>query len=358
MSAEKDEDLSNIDAVRRWQINEQIETADMLDALGASEAEIEAVAPLGALYRPNKAGQQELQNSLLIWAASLGASKDGGELVRSINWSRMLRTELCALATRYAQDSGEQSYVSLGRQAVVFFPPNHSRHGNFQQRSYTVIKSTPEWASRLSKSHAQRANALPEPYNSSACELDSCTSSDALLMNVMCYPGVVAGQIAELLGVRSDARPRFGVPGAVPLENGKTDSTELDMLIDDTIVEAKLTEASFTNKAKSVVERYAALDEVFDESALPRAATKTDGEEDIQSYQLIRNVLATAHRPNSQFRVLLDSRRPDLLREWWALHGAIRSAELRARCGFVTWQELAAASPKPLRDFLRAKYGL
>ena len=75
-------------------------------------------------------------------------------------------------------------------------------------------------------------------------------------------------------------------------------------------------------------------------------------------YQLIRNVLAVARNPGARFVVLLDGRRPDLLREWWGVYGAIRDADLRARCGFVLWQELAAVAPAPLREFLATKYGL
>jgi hypothetical protein len=35
-----------------------------------------------------------------------------------------------------------------------------------------------------------------------------------------------------------------------------------------------------------------------------------------------------------------------------------RGADLRQRCGIVLWQELAAAAPEPLREFLALKYGL
>ena len=54
----------------------------------------------------------------------------------------------------------------------------------------------------------------------------------------------------------------------------------------------------------------------------------------------------------------LDQRRPDLLLEWWKVHAAIRNANLRMRCGFRTWQQVAAVSPGPLALFLGAKYGL
>ncbi|MEO7999385.1 MAG: hypothetical protein ABI852_18180 [Gemmatimonadaceae bacterium] len=151
---------------------------------------------------------------------------------------------------------------------------------------------------------------------------------------------------------------RNGVPGVVPLRGGGVDATEVDMRIGDTNVEAKLTEASFTSKEISVVERYADLPEVFDQALLPRSTPVIGDAAEYLSYQLIRNVLSIARRPEAQFRVLLDGRRPDLHREWWRIHGAIRDGSLRARCGFVLWQELALASPAPLREFLSLKYGL
>ena len=91
----------------------------------------------------------------------------------------------------------------------------------------------------------------------------------------------------------------------------------------------------------------------------PSDEADSDADEpDYVSYQLLRNVLAIARHPHRHFRVLLDSRRPDLLREWWTIFGAIRDPAVRSRCGFVLWQELAAACPAPLQEFLVRKYGL
>jgi hypothetical protein len=269
-------------------------------------------------------------------------------------WSGKLREDLCTLAAQYTLSAGVAAYQSRGVAAVTLFPlaADKSSHGNFAPESFAAIKVNPSWRQRLDKPHTRRAKALPPPHDATACELDSCTSSDALLMNVFCYPDVVAGQIAELLGVAPGSRPGFGVPGVVPLADGRTDATELDMQIGDTSVEAKLTESDFTRRPVEHVERYAYLYEVFDADALPR-----DGD-DYLSYQLIRNVLAVARRPTARFVVLLDGRRPDLLHEWWNVHSANREPDLRRRCGFVLWQEIAAAAPAPLRRFLAKKYGL
>ena len=276
------------------------------------------------------------------------------------NWSNALRADLCARARSYADHSRLEAYTSKGSPGVVLFPSSGdgSRHGNFHPKSFAAILAEADWRARLTKPHTRRAKALPEPHNKTACELDSCTSSDALLMNVMCYPGAIAGDLAALLGVPAGTRPQFGVPGEVPLQAGSADRTELDMRLGETNVEAKLTEASFTSKPVTHVEEYADLYEVFEPAALPLADTKPGKEAEFLSYQLIRNVLAVARRPAAKFRVLLDARRPDLLREWWVLHGAIRHVALRQRCGFVLWQEVAASAPEPLRDFLVRKYGL
>ena len=275
-------------------------------------------------------------------------------------WSDALRRELCGRAAEYAASMDAPFYRSLGASGVVLFPPAAERriHGNFHPASYQAIVADPAWASRLAKPHAQRARALPSPHDTSACEMDSCTSSDALLMNIMCYPSAISGALSELLGVAAGDTPEFGVAGAVPLANGAVDSTEVDMRIGTTHFEAKLTETSFTTKAVAAVERYADLDLVFVRTAMPMAGGDGDDAASFASYQLIRNVLAVVRNPVARFVVLIDGRRPDLLHEWWRVYGAIRDAEVRARCGFVLWQELAQASPAPLREFLALKYGL
>ena len=69
-------------------------------------------------------------------------------------------------------------------------------------------------------------------------ELDACTSSDALLMNVFCYPGVF-----------KDGRFR----ARVPLANGKFDRTEVEMRLGELLIEAKLTESDFQRAPKALL---------------------------------------------------------------------------------------------------------
>jgi restriction endonuclease-like protein len=265
-----------------------------------------------------------------------------------------LLEDLSRRALAYGDSIGALSYRSNGSPGVTLFPvaADGSRHGNFLPASFAAIRAEETWADRLAKPHSRRRTALPTPHDADAGELDSCTSSDALLMNVFCLPGVMTGEMAALLSVAPGSKPSFGIPGLVQLEDGRTDATEIDMRIGDAQVEAKLTEADFTRRPVAHVERYAGLYETFDREALPR-----DGDEYL-SYQLIRNVLAVAPHPNRIFRVLLDARRPDLLHEWWRLFSAIRDADVRLRCGFVLWQEIASVAPTPLQEFLATKYGL
>ena len=268
------------------------------------------------------------------------------------NWAAKLRAELAQSAKRFANAQGVTSYESLGASPAVFFPadPDRLSHGNFIEKSYTAILANPVWGKRLEKVHSQRG-ALPENRRDGARELDSSNSSDALLMNCFCYPGAAERIFQSFLPSLPTGELEFGVAGRVPLRSGESDTTELDMRAGSVIFESKLTEADFTERPRTHVERYSSLTSVFDVTLLPQT------DEAYQGYQLIRNVLgAWAH--GYHFVLLCDGRRPDLLHEWWQVHAAIRTGDLRKRCGFLLWQEVASACPPPLREFLHAKYGM
>ena len=65
-------------------------------------------------------------------------------------------------------------------------------------------------------------------------ELECANSSDALLMNLFCYPGLTRRPgVCRLLGVDAGLRPEFGVRVQVPLANGRVDRTEVDMQLGD-----------------------------------------------------------------------------------------------------------------------------
>jgi len=270
-----------------------------------------------------------------------------------MNWAATLRSEISQKAGEYSERNNIPHYPSLGQSPTVMFEPYEggTLHGNFLPSSYKSILGDPLWSLRLKKPH-QQTKALPMEKREQANELDSSNSSDALLMNIFCNPAAIrSSSLAKLFGRGKLPRPEFGIPGRVPLSNGDTDTTEIDMRLDNIFVEAKLTEADFTAKAKPHAERYRDFEKAFEVSVLPQ------NEEEYLNYQLIRNVLAAlAH--NAEFFLICDARRPDLLRSWWNVMQCIKAAELRFRCQFVLWQEIALTGPDELRKFLEEKYGI
>ncbi len=199
--------------------------------------------------------------------------------------------------------------------------------------------------------HTQARSSLPREDRRWR-ELDSCNSSDALLMNVFCFPRTLPdGAVYDLLGVEQGGSPEFGFRARVPLANGKFDRTEVDMRLGGLLVEAKLTESDFQCAELEVVENYRDFAEVFERRSLPKFGGRYN------SYQLIRNVLA-AHHNQASFCVLLDARRTDLLEDWFAVMSSVRPVDLRLRCKVLTWQELAEVLPRKLQRFLADKYGI
>ena len=296
---------------------------------------------------------------------------------------------------------------SYGSEPVVVFSPDEcsggERHGNFFDPAYTAILKRPSWMRRLKKAHTGR-RTLPRserPW----CELDSSTSSDALLMNVFCTPGVLESPLVRsVLGVEDGADAVFGWKARVPLKSGRTDTTEVDLQWGSLLIEAKLTETDFQTRAAAVVESYRDFEEVFSPELLRRVALReqrrrqpaefaedytqeweeTEGSCDpdvaaiaheyqsglveqawnaspvipaYASYQLIRNVLA-AYAHGCSFCVVHDERRPDLREAWFSVMAAVKSAEMRARSKVLTWQEVAALLPEKLQEFRDVKYGI
>ncbi|HEY0794258.1 MAG TPA: hypothetical protein VGD64_00620 [Acidisarcina sp.] len=86
-------------------------------------------------------------------------------------------------------------------------------------------------------------------------------------------------------------------------------------------------------------------------SSLPSATAKVD------SYQLLRGVLAAHASPGARFCVLCDARRPDLIEAWHEVLRPVKIYSLRNRLLLLTWQELATTVPRDLQIFLRDKYG-
>jgi hypothetical protein len=321
-----------------------------------------------------------------------------------------LRRELRARNRMWAR--GRVHVESYGSSPVIVYAPEQTgcepgdsatgwksvRHGNFFDASYAAIALRADWMRRFDKIHAQ-GRALPKAERRWR-ELDSSMSSDALLMNIFCAPGVAESPtICGMLGVEAGSAPAFGWKARVPLASGRTDRTEVDMRWGSLLVEAKLTESDFQTRTATIVEAYRDFDAVFDRDLLPRVELRAtrrraavefteeftqeweepspDQEASIEfqqgivarareaepaeagyaGYQLIRNVLA-AYAEGCSFCVLHDERRPDLREAWFQVMAAVKSAEMRVRCKVLTWQELAALLPEDLQQFLDLKYGI
>ena len=264
-----------------------------------------------------------------------------------------LRRELCARNLAFARAGGLAHVLSYGEMPVTVYCPEAAgiRHGNFFHPSYAAILKRQDWARRLEKIHPQGHRALPRADRAWR-ELDSCMSSDALLMNVFCCPRVCSSEaVASMLGTEPSDVPDFGYKARVPLLGGKTDRTEVDMKLGTLLVEAKLTENDFQVTDRFVLESYRDFKTAFEVSDLPRS-----GDQYI-SYQLIRNVLA-AYAAGLSVCVIADVRRQDLLEAWYAIMRCVRDTKMRTRCKMLTWQELSSALPRGLQRFLEAKYGV
>lgn len=264
-----------------------------------------------------------------------------------------LRSELTDRAYQYAMaDSIPHSLGYAEKPLVCFQPFGDARHGNFQPASFRAIQGNPQWRHRLRKVHTTAKKIFPRAELGTWSELDSCVSSDALLMNIFCHPGVAKSRnVAVMLGIDVPLKPQFGFRARVPLANKKFDQTEIDMKLGNLLVEAKLTESDFQRAKKAYLLRYRDFHRVFDEALLPRAGQY------YASYQLIRNVLA-ADASQCSFCVLLDARRPDLIEAWYAVMKCVQAVDLRTACKVLTWQELSGALPASLRAFLARKYGI
>jgi hypothetical protein len=264
-----------------------------------------------------------------------------------------LKFELADRARQYASVRPFPFCLGYGDSPVVCFQAcGEAQHGNFHPASYKALQANPEWRRRLKKVHTTAKTILPRAENGNWRELDSCMSSDALLMNVFCHPEVLrSARVASMLGLEAKLNPRFGVPARVPLLNGRLDRTEVDLKIGELLVEAKLTEIDFQRAKKTSVLRYRDFRRVFEEDLLPQVGDYYN------CYQLIRNVLA-AYASQCSLCVLLDVRRPDLVDAWYTVMRSIQPVALRTACKVLTWQELSRVLPASMQAFLAVKYGI
>ena len=235
--------------------------------------------------------------------------------------------------------------------SVVYGENEAGEHGNFLPASYQRILRNAAWKARLAKVYTG-SRFMPRKADRTRRELDCANSSDALLMNIFCYPGIThRAAVCSLLGIETGLRPAFGVRPGIPLKNGAEDRSEMDLKLGQLFIEAKLTEGDFQTARSDLVQRYRDFESVFDVARLPRS------KERYRSCQLIRGALA-AYGHGASFAVLCDQRRQDLIEHCFEIMSAVTSAELRCRMSVVTWQELASAMPPKVRAFLAEKYGI
>ena len=265
-----------------------------------------------------------------------------------------LRQELCARNIWWAAKHGFLYEHTVGTlPSVLYRADENGRHGNFYPASYRRILIDPGWRRRLAKTHTTARRHLLS-HDATRCELDSCNSSDALLMNIFCHPGASSpnSTLRSFLSIGPDVRFVFGHRPRVPMTKGTVDRTEVDLCAGDLLVEAKLTEGDFQTARWELPRRYRDFDIVFDRDLLPGDASKLHG------YQLVRGILAAFADETSRYCLLCDQRRSDLIDLWFKVQSAIRRCDQRWRCILVTWQELSETLPMPLRVWLQQKYGI
>jgi hypothetical protein len=270
----------------------------------------------------------------------------------SAYYASLLRQELNERNYAWAKRKNCLHALTYGQApCVVYAPDEEGQHGNFLDASYRAVLQNETWRRRLEKVLTQGRSSLPRADRVWR-ELDSAHSSDALLMNIFCYPGVLEpSAVRSLLALDDPCIPEFGVRVRVPFKDGHADRTEVDLVLGNLLIEAKLTESSFQTAPLRLLERYRDLEEVFDCDLLPIE----DGT--VFCYQLIRGTLAAFAR-GASFCLLADARRVDLVEAWYLIMRAVRPFELRHRLKLLTWQELAEALPAELTDFLEEKYGI
>ena len=261
-----------------------------------------------------------------------------------------LRREVSARNRELASEfSHEKSYGASA--TVIYAEAEDGSHGNFLPAVYRRIAADPEWSRRLQKTYTGSA-WIARSEDRQRRELECCTSSDALLMNVFCHPRVLhRREVCSLLGISAGARAEFGVRSLLPMRGGEIDRTELDLRLGALMVESKLTEGGFGTASRDRVSRYLHVDSVFDPDAL------SWGPRGLAGYQLVRGALA-AFQSDGRYMLLWDQRRADLREQWFAVLKAIRSSEVRSRMVLLSWQELAACLPGTLQHFLSSRYGI
>ncbi|MCK9299742.1 MAG: hypothetical protein M0P23_00010 [Bacteroidales bacterium] len=249
-----------------------------------------------------------------------------------MSYSNRLKERLITNAKKLCQ---EKSFTGEERKTAFLFDDISM---SFNPDSYKNILENAEYKSRLDKVHPQASGFM---------EMQSSNSSDALLMNFFAHPRIKEWKsLRDLLLFFQSDEIEFGWN---PLFENETTKTEVDMKIGNQIFEAKLTESDFTKKDLEVVLRYANVENIIDLKPF------INENNEVINYQLIRNILA-AEKYGYKFNLLVDETRTDLIREFYRVKMAIINKDLADQCNFYTWQEIAEAVGRDLKNYITDKY--
>jgi len=260
--------------------------------------------------------------------------------------------DLIQLAHNYGNSNFGDKYIhplEKENSSIIF----NKLEFSFHLHSWNKIEKNIKYKERVKKIHPNTQTKVPVIY-----EMQSSNSSDALAMNIFCYPDFIKWKgIKTLFEVESFESIEFGFnPKIQKIVEGviTTDATEVDVFINGNIIcECKLTETDFTSKEKKSVECYGSFSKVFQVDKL------IQNDKSYANYQLIRNILAT-EQIQGRFILICDMRRPDLAKSFYQTIRCIKDEfiELRTNCEIIYWQDIANYSGKELKEFLNQKYGI
>jgi len=253
--------------------------------------------------------------------------------------------ELNDLAKTYGLKNFGVSYIhpkENTNSSIIFNELSYS----FHPKSWQAIEANPTWSERSKKIH-------PTTVTRGIYEMQSSNSSDALAMNIFCFPKFSEwGKAKKLFDVDSFLSIEFGFKAHVKTKSS-SDNSEVDIYINESIIcECKLTEDNFKSMAKNKVERYLNFSKVFHTDELKQ------NENTYSNYQLIRNILA-AYQQKCKFVLICDMRRPDLAKSFYQTIRCIKDEciDLRTKCDIIYWQDIAKVCGTELQQFLKEKYG-
>lgn len=254
--------------------------------------------------------------------------------------------ELIELAKNYGLKNYGAIYLhpmENTKSSIIFNELSYS----FQPKSWQAIEANSTWSERSKKIH-------PNSISKGVYEMQSSNSSDALAMNIFCFPEFIQSEKAKnLFGIDSFSPFQLGFKAHVK-RSGLRETSEVDIYINESIIcECKLTEDDFKSMAKNKVELYSNFSVVFHANKLKQ------NQNSYSNYQLIRNILA-AYQYNCRFVLICDNRRPELVESFNKTIECIKDEfmDLKTKSKIIYWQEIAKVCGIELQQFLKVKYGI